>query len=193
MKSLTAKMQCHDCGKEFSAMGLGTHRWRVHGAGIIFKPSQGHPAWNKGLTKESNAAITAMIDTRKRRVESGELTLIGHLHSDSTKEKLRSSAMKRIAEGRGTFRYGHSKKHEYAGEFFDSGWERSFAVWCDDHQIKWERCKDSFEYSWKESIHSYMPDFWMPDAQCYVEIKGMIRDRDRANGQDLIDQKFSSS
>lgn len=176
---LPAKMDCPHCGKEFSGKGLGSHIWRVHGAGIDFKPSAGHSAWCKGLTKATSDSLVKMIETRNRKIESGEIVIVGHEHTEETKKKLRLSALKRVNEG-ASHRFGHSKRHVYSNQSFDSGWEVSFAKWCDSHEIRWERCKNSFEYTWQDSIHLYMPDFWMPDAECFVEIKGMIRERDRA-------------
>lgn len=65
------KIQCEVCGKWFGRKGLGTHVWRMHGAGQQFNPNAGYAlgirqAWNKGLTKETNEAVARMANSLKR-------------------------------------------------------------------------------------------------------------------------------
>lgn len=69
---------CDICGKEFSIMGIGTHKWRVHGEGKNFNPNIGYikgtrTAWNKGLTKETNSSVASY--SRKLKREKFELEL----------------------------------------------------------------------------------------------------------------------
>ena len=64
-------VQCELCGQWFSIKGIGTHRWRMHGAGINFNPNAGYvsgtrEAWNKGLTKETNESLCRMSNSLKR-------------------------------------------------------------------------------------------------------------------------------
>ena len=59
-------------------MGIGTHKWRVHGEGKNFNPNIGYikgtrTAWNKGLTKETNSSVASY--SRKLKREKFELEL----------------------------------------------------------------------------------------------------------------------
>ena len=36
-----------------------------------------------------------------------------------------------------------------------------------------------FEYEWENKIHLYFPDFYLPDYDIYIEVKGYERERDR--------------
>ena len=71
---------CIYCGKEYSSKGLGTHIWRSHGEGRSFNPNAGYyagtrTAWNKGLTKYTNASVASMAEKLERKKSELELKL----------------------------------------------------------------------------------------------------------------------
>ena len=57
---------------------------------------------------------------------------------------------------------------QYAGCHFRSRIEARWAVFFDTLNIPWEYEKEGFdlEGTW------YLPDFWLPEQQCWIEIKG---------------------
>ena len=56
-----------------------------------------------------------------------------------------------------------------------SSWEVAFALWLDHCGIKWEYEKKKFCLS---KGHYYTPDFYLPDQNEYVELKGWLTKRD---------------
>jgi DNA-directed RNA polymerase subunit RPC12/RpoP len=54
---------------------------------------------------------------------------------------------------------------------FRSGWEASFAQWCDSSGIKWKYESKTFDLG----NTTYTPDFYLPEFDCYIEIKGWMR------------------
>ena len=74
---------------------------------------------------------------------------------------------------------GRIKIEEYNGEKFHGKWEVVVAKWFDDNNIMWERKVDPFEYYWNNSIHLYFPDFYLPNYDVYIEVKGYETERDR--------------
>ena len=71
---------CPHCGKPFSKKGIGTHIWRVHGAGRDFDPNRGYKdgtrhAWNKGLTRETSPIVDSMSSNLERKKTPLELQL----------------------------------------------------------------------------------------------------------------------
>jgi hypothetical protein len=52
-----------------------------------------------------------------------------------------------------------------------SSWEYLFCYWCDLSDIKWEYEPKTFDLG----NTTYTPDFYLPEFDCYVEIKGWIR------------------
>lgn len=55
-----------------------------------------------------------------------------------------------------------------------------FLIYCIDHNIKIERCKDYFKYKLEGLEYNYLPDFYLPDTNTYVEIKGQNQYYDEA-------------
>jgi len=65
----------------------------------------------------------------------------------------------------------NSKRIYYKNEKFDSKWELAYYIWLEDHNIKFTREPLSFEYSYDDKIHYYVPDFKIEDK--IIEIKGL--------------------
>ena len=74
----------------------------------------------------------------------------------------------------------------YAGYLFRSRLEARWACFFDALGIRWEYEKEGYdlgEAGW------YLPDFWLPGQQCFVEIKGAeCSDKDRAKCAALNEQ-----
>lgn len=64
---------------------------------------------------------------------------------------------------------------------YQSGYEKKFMIWMEEHDIKWEKCKERFPYTvpFDSKKHTYNPDFLVYlDKKYYVETKGAIRRND---------------
>lgn len=66
--------------------------------------------------------------------------------------------------------YTNNKKSYYKNIYMRSGWEVKYAKWLDSKNIKWEYEKETFKL--KET--TYTPDFYLPEQNIYVEIKGFM-------------------
>lgn len=60
----------------------------------------------------------------------------------------------------------------YKQMWIDSGWELCYVLYNEDHNIKFERNIYKFPYTYKGYTKNYIPDFYLPDKDVYVEIKG---------------------
>jgi hypothetical protein len=74
---------------------------------------------------------------------------------------------------------GRIKIEDYTGERFHGKWEVIVAKWFDDNDIHWVRRINPFEYYWNNSTHLYFPDFYLPNYDMYVEVKGYEIERDK--------------
>jgi len=75
------------------------------------------------------------------------------------------------------YRY-HSK---YAGEVYLNGtWELQLAVYFEMNNIEWRRNKTAFTYTFKGKTFKYYPDFYLPDSDTYIEVKGYKTSKDTA-------------
>ncbi len=75
---------------------------------------------------------------------------------------------------------GRALKSMYNGFLMHSSWETLTAKWLDKHSIKWIRVVKGIPYIWKNAEHLYFPDFFLPDYNKYIEVKGYETERDRA-------------
>lgn len=62
----------------------------------------------------------------------------------------------------------------------NGSWEVIVANYLTNKNIKWTRVINGFEYFWENKIHLYYPDFFLPELNKYIEVKGFVRDRDKA-------------
>lgn len=112
------------------------------------------------------------------------------LSDAQTGKKLTDSHKRHISEGMKTAvsenpdKYNKSNIHTrikhfwYNGYWIDGTWELEFVKYLESNNIKWEKNKKWFEYEWNGSIHKYFPDFYLPEYNRYVEVKGYETDRD---------------
>lgn len=75
-------------------------------------------------------------------------------------------------KGLGGFRNnsGTSKKGWYKGYFCSSSWELAWVIFNIEHDIKFDRNFEGFNYIYEGKIRKYYPDFKIKDE--YIEIKG---------------------
>lgn len=176
--------KCPYCGKEFTRNGIATHIYAKHtdyGKEQIknrIPPMLGKHkiAWNKGLTKETSESVRIGSEKIKQKYISGELvgSFKGKHHTEESRAKIRSFALKQklggLIEGA-----GRGKKGYYKGFWCDSSYELAYVIYCLDHNIQIERCKEYFEYEYQGQKHRYYPDFIVNDE--IVEIKGFWNGR----------------
>ena len=63
-------------------------------------------------------------------------------------------------------------RQTYKGICMRSSWEINFSKWCDLSGIKWEYESKVFDLG----ECTYTPDFYLPEFDCYIEIKGYFTD-----------------
>lgn len=95
-------------------------------------------------------------------------------------EKISITVCKKIIDGTWHGKKYNGKKTIYKGITFDSSWEAKYAEWLDVNNIKWERCKTSFPYVYQNCKKNYIPDFYLPITEEYIEIKGIKTEKDDA-------------
>ena len=68
----------------------------------------------------------------------------------------------------------HPTLHESSGTIMRSSWEVNFADWLDGHQIVWEY--EAYRFVYRDGLdeHIYIPDFYLPDLNLFIEVKSVI-------------------
>lgn len=75
---------------------------------------------------------------------------------------------------------GRTKLYEINGTKVKGTWELLVAEELNSNGIKWTNIIKGFPYEWESKIRTYYPDFYLPEHDTYIEVKGYERDRDRA-------------
>ena len=121
------------------------------------------------LTEEQRQKISA---ANKNYVWTEERKLI---HSIAMKQAVLENPESYTKSNRGRVR--HIKKY---GLTFDGSWELKFYEWCLSKNIKIIDNKEFFDYIFKGKSHLYNPDFYLPEYDIFVEVKGYYDEKDLA-------------
>ena len=165
--------ECQFVGK--SKKSLISHYWRVHTENgnkhnAIPKIKKKRIAWNKGLTKETDERVLknsiSVSNTQQKQIIDG--TYIPRKMGDDAKKELSERQSLKNSGGR-------CKWFPINGVSVQGTWERNIALKLTDLSVRWERPKlnqDIWKYELDGVIKSYTPDFYLPDYNCWLEIKG---------------------
>ena len=155
-------------------------------------PAKGKPAWNRGLTSQSDARILSgnvlsehVLAGIAKAKANGTYTCTGRaLTEEREVERKRKIAdtMKTVGGG---YRQGsgRGKKGKYKGYYCDSTYELVYIIYNIDHNIPFKRCERIYTYTVDGKSHKYHPDFELADGSL-VEIKGYYTE--------LVDIKLSA-
>jgi hypothetical protein len=75
---------------------------------------------------------------------------------------------------------GRVKRHTYSGTTLLGSWELLVAECLDREEIKWTNEISPIQYTWEGTDRLYFPDFYLPELDLYIEVKGYKRDIDCA-------------
>jgi hypothetical protein len=75
---------------------------------------------------------------------------------------------------------GRCKHIQYKGVDIQGTWELKFVEFLDSKDIKWERNKVGYKYLFEDKERQYYPDFFLPQYNLYVEVKGYETNKDKA-------------
>jgi len=130
--------------------------------------------WNKGLTKETDNRVARGSELLKEKYKKGILisSWIGRHHSEESKRKCGKGGGYKPGSGRG-------KQGWYKGYWCDSSWELAYVIYNLEHNIKFKRNNEGFEYEFENKKFKYYPDFILEDGT-YVEIKGYLDKKNMA-------------
>lgn len=131
---------------------------------------------------------------RQGRLLQGELSAetkskisakIKKLHNTNEYKKLQSNRMKEVVKNNPD---SYSKKNisgrvkniEYEGYIFKGNWELEVGKFLLEYNIKFEQPENPIPYFWNNDWHLYFPDFYLPEYDKFIEVKGYERERDLA-------------
>ena len=165
----------------------------------ISRHRKSHRAWNKGLTKETDARIAKGTSTLKEGYASGRLipSQTGRHHTLETRKQMSEKKIYMYSVGilpskvKGVkfYRERNLNGIEYA---IQGTWELAVARKLNAMNILWEK-GFSIKYVKEDgSIHQYLPDFYLPVTNEYIEVKGFFTDLDKTKMRYVLEQNSIS-
>jgi hypothetical protein len=139
----------------------------------------------KGSNQYIKAEKLGLPKPKISEITKQKLRLANSKRVYTTEQKLRKSEEMKRAVERNPNSYlknnvvGRVNNIEYNGVILKGSWELLVAKWLDSKSIKWEHETKSFKYEWN-GTRTYYPDFYLPDYNLFIEVKGYQRDRDLA-------------
>lgn len=183
---------CVFCNKEFKSKNAKTQhqiRCKDNPKAIEVKPSygmlgkQGKNQYSKandlGLPKPEVSEETRKKISKKQIGELNHWSKDTELKRDKHSKTMHDAVLRNPDSYSASNVCGRVKIVEYNGTKFHGQWEVEFAKWLDSKGIVWERPSEPFKYFWKDRWHLYFPDFFLPEKNLYVEVKGYETERDR--------------
>lgn len=133
--------------------------------------NKGRTAWNNGLTKETDNRVKKISESAKIYYETHDGTFLGKSHTEETKIKISMSSQDRCKK-LGTNLCGKGKRGIYKWILCQSSWELAWVLYQIDKGVNFVRNTRYFYYTFDGSTKLYYPDFYLPEIDTYVEIKG---------------------
>lgn len=124
--------------------------------------NKGHECWNNGLTKETDDRLKSMGE----KISNSLIGKPGRQHTEEEKQVLRESALKNELGG-----FNGRKGIQYNDVKLDSSYEVQLAKDLDNNNISWIRPKRIKYYDLDNKLHYYIPDFYLPDYDIYLDPK----------------------
>jgi hypothetical protein len=180
------------CCEEFKSKtiaGILSHVWRKH-TDDGMKVNQkliGRKAWNKGLTKETNAILAdqAKRSSIKMKKEFAKGLRKNKGPSKTFRERL---SIEQSTQNRG----GKCRWFEVNGIKVQGTWEKYIAEKLTEFEIVWIKPsakKDIWTYIDDSNQHrSYSPDFFLEEYQIWLEVKGYWWGDDKRKMQLVAEQ-----
>lgn len=194
------KAICQYCGKECFVYGLKNHEKHCK-KNPNYVPGKsnfgyGRIPWNKGLTAKDDPRLAKQVEIYKKHYQEGKFKIWCEGLSKETDERISklskavsSTLNNKVKEGTWHVSFSKARTYEYRGSTFHGTWELNFAKYLDSKNINWSRPDDIFEYFWQEEVHQYHPDFYLPEFDIFIEIKGYPTDRDFAKWEQFPKDK----
>ncbi len=179
-------MKCQYCNKEFKDLiSLKPHEIRC-----FLNPNKIETKRNQE-TKDKISKSMKINHSNTGRIWKEETlkklkistTKFNEIYWTDEKRKEQSERMSKIAKEKPNSYSinnvsGRAKIYEYNGFKLKGTWELDVAKFLDKENIKWTNKTNPFPYFWNEKWHLYFPDFYLPDFNMYIEVKGYERERD---------------
>lgn len=164
----------------------GPNKGRKFGDDFKEKISKAHKG--KKLTDEHKEKIR---QTWKKKIEDGYV----QTHSLETRKKMSLIQQEIVRSGKKKIRGKNIEYIDRKGNrlLMKSTWEYKFAIYLDGLNVDWEYETKSFELLMPDGKTSfYFPDFYIPDTDEFIEVKGRWYPHSKIKFECFLDQYYDN-
>lgn len=137
---------------------------------------KGIPSWNKGLIGDER--LKHSDETKKKISEKTKQRSVDWNRENG--KRISEAIRKKVSAGTWHTSLAKHMHIDYKGNNLHGSWELKYVMYLDENNIKWIRNKDSFTYLFEGKERKYTPDFYLPESDEYIEIKGYKTEKDSA-------------
>ena len=149
----------------------------------------------KGHTKEEEGFewLKEKAKRQSERLHNGDIIPVfkGKHHSKETRELISKRRIEYLLNNESTGRRPDVKWYECPninGESYkhQGTWELQIAKWLNEHNILWVKRK-LVQYQTDDGVNKmYIPDFYLPTTNQYIETKGMFPEADKIKMRNVL-------
>jgi hypothetical protein len=140
---------------------------------------------NNPDSKRSNGYIKAREHGKEYSLSDFSRSKISKYASSRTKDwhkengkKISSTINRKVSEGTWHTSLARKMHYELDGVDLHGSWELEYVKYLNSINVKWIRCKETFDYIFENKKRKYTPDFYLPEMDAFVEIKGYKTSKD---------------
>lgn len=195
-KYVREKLYAHELGKMCTVTQDTIYRWlRKYGIHIRNKAEVIHLEWERGRFESpeyrrklseatkldwERGVYDEIFASEEHRRKMSESARIARARDDwgSAESRMRSSEARKRAWARGVYDNMKPRNvtYPYKGICLRSSWEVRIARVFDLLGWSWEYEPCVFQYRLTDGLHSYTPDFWVPELGVYFDPHWALRD-----------------
>lgn len=136
--------------------------------------------------KETGVPYIIKDETRQKLSDTGT----GRKHTEESLAKIRKCMQRAVKENPDSYAGGYNRgrvKSLICSNGFNvlGGWEQTFVEFCLSNNIQIQQPNTGFSYEWNGS-RTYFPDFYLPESNMWIEVKGYETERDKAKWESMI-------
>ena len=156
-------MNCEFCNEDYKPRGLKTHQLRC---------------------KKNPDRKELSESTRKKISENSRRQMTEFYKDDKNKDLWSDKMLKAVRDNPDSYSKsnvsGRVKMYEINDTQVKGTWELEVAKFLNENNIKWTNDIKGINYYWEGKNRLYFPDFYLPESDMYIEVKGYERERDIA-------------
>ena len=148
-------------------------------------------AWNKGKTKENDTRIAKYGSSNTNSAKLGNRGPCTRVWTDEDREN-HSITMSKVARENPDVYSGRYNRYAVKrivclnGFTVLGSWEETFVNYCYTNGIEIEQPRVPFSYEFEDKVRSYYPDFYLPEHDLIIEVKGLELPKDVVKWDTLV-------